>query len=113
MTLMTRDLTPEDYELLLHLDESVAKKNVLSEKDASALLETTLEANTECTVCMCDMEIGVDIARAAHASWFGVRTQCPVSVSSRPCRVRAQKASPSLDAADGSSWCASRGRSWP
>ena len=86
--LMTRELTPEDYELLLRLDESVKKKNVMSEKDAAALLESTLEgADVQCSVCLCDVESGestVLLACGHHfhpqciRSWLVKKDTCPM-----------------------------------
>ena len=56
--LQSRELTPEDYDLLMRLDESVEKRNVLSQSEASALVETTLEGDAECSVCLCDLTSG-------------------------------------------------------
>ena len=51
--LQTRELTPEDYDLLLTLDEFVAKKNVLSAEAArGALVERPAEAGEECAMCL-------------------------------------------------------------
>ena len=56
--LMSREISPEDYELLLRLDEGVEKKDRMSESDAAALLESTLEGEAQCSVCLCDIESG-------------------------------------------------------
>ena len=56
--LQSRELTPEDYELLLRLDESVQRKNLLSAEAASNLIETILAEDAECSVCLCDMQKG-------------------------------------------------------
>ena len=61
--LQTRELTPEDYDLLLTLDEFVAKKNVLSaEAAAHALLERLAEAGEECAMCLETFEESVPTA---------------------------------------------------
>ena len=55
--LQTRELTPEDYDLLLTLDEFVAKKNVLSAEAArGALVERPAEAGEECAMCLETLE---------------------------------------------------------
>ena len=54
INLQNRDLTPEDYELLLRLDERVAPKTV-SKKILNSFTTdhvTEAEVNGECTVCM-------------------------------------------------------------
>ena len=56
--LQSRELTPEDYELLLRLDESVQRKNLLSAEAASNLIQTILAEDAECSVCLCDMQKG-------------------------------------------------------
>ena len=68
--LQDRELTPEDYEVLLRLDESVAKKDVLSEEQASALIEQTMETEAECCVCMCDLEGGESAVMLACGHYF-------------------------------------------
>ena len=67
--LQDRELTPEDYEILLRLDESVAKKDVLSEEDA-ALIEQTMEEDAECCVCMCDLVSGESAVMLACGHYF-------------------------------------------
>lgn len=61
--LMTRELTPEDYELLLLLDEGVKKARTLSTSAASGLprAEGTAWHNEECTICLCALEQGEDV----------------------------------------------------
>jgi len=58
MDIQSRDLTPQDYEILLLLDEKVQKKTISSNtvKDFS----TKIINNTGdiCTICLCDYEIG-------------------------------------------------------
>ena len=56
--LQSRELGPEDYELLLRLDESVSKRDVLSETEAAALIESALEGDAECSVCLSDLASG-------------------------------------------------------
>ena len=56
--LQARELTPEDYDMLLRLDETIEKRNVLSQSEAAALVESTLEADAECSVCLCDIASG-------------------------------------------------------
>jgi len=61
MEMLNRDLTPEDYELLLRLDETVQKKTVAQET-LTTLTEKTIDSEehlTEvCTVCMFNYEMG-------------------------------------------------------
>ncbi|XP_064649284.1 uncharacterized protein LOC135501226 [Lineus longissimus] len=57
--LMTRDLTPEDYELLLRLDESVAPKTL--ETDIVKSLRTVIvmtDSTDWCPICMDPYELG-------------------------------------------------------
>lgn len=69
--LQYRELTPEDYEILLALDESVAPKTVSKEvaKSFEAFLFTeTLAASgtlrcTSCAVCLGDFEVGQELQR--------------------------------------------------
>ena len=57
--LQSREITAEDYELLLRLDDSVPKRDVMSDADAARLLiETSLNAEAECSVCLCDCQVG-------------------------------------------------------
>merc|ERR1711907_686435 len=65
-----RELTPEDYEILLRLDESVAKKDVLSAEQAAALIEHTMEEDDSCCVCMCDLESGESAVMLACGPYF-------------------------------------------
>jgi len=61
MDMLNRDLTPEDYELLLRLDETVEKKTV-NQETLTTLTEKTIDSEehlTEvCTVCMFNYEMG-------------------------------------------------------
>jgi len=61
--LMTRDLTPEDYELLLLLDEGVKKARTLSSSAAASLprAEGTAWHGEECRICLCALEEGEDV----------------------------------------------------
>lgn len=61
--LMTRDLTPEDYELLLLLDEGVKKARTLSTSAAANLprAEGTAWYGDECRICLCALEEGEDV----------------------------------------------------
>ena len=68
--LQDRELTPEDYEILLRLDESVAKKDVLSAEQAEALIEHTMEEDDSCCVCMCDLESGESAVMLACGHYF-------------------------------------------
>lgn len=60
---MTRELTPEDYELLCMLDEGVKKKALLSIKAAAALPRATGTewVDQECRICLCAMEVDEDV----------------------------------------------------
>lgn len=61
---MTRELSPEDYELLLLLDEGVVKKTkTLSLETASALPSATGIAwiNEACSICLCALEEEDDV----------------------------------------------------
>jgi len=73
MDLCNRDLTPEDYEMLLRLDESVAKKTVEVDKMAN-LLETVIEVSTSenCSVCMCPYEPGESVKHLPCGHFFHV-----------------------------------------
>lgn len=61
--LMSRDLTPEDYELLLLLDEGVKKARTLSSSAAATLPRATGTAwfGEECRICLCALEDGEDV----------------------------------------------------
>lgn len=62
--LMSRDLSPEDYELLLLLDEGVVKKSkVLTENCASALPRAigTDWIDEACPICLCALEEDEDV----------------------------------------------------
>jgi len=92
MELCNRELTPEDYEMLLRLDETVQKKTL--EDDAiNRLEEKLIEQKTEelCSVCMCEFEIGDKVKKLPcthefHADcirpWFANHSQsCPMCKS--------------------------------
>jgi len=57
--LLTRDLTPEDYDLLLRLDETVAKKTI-SKETLSKFKTRTVEEESDlvCMICLDLFEIG-------------------------------------------------------
>jgi hypothetical protein len=61
LDMCNRDLTPEDYELLLRLDEAVAKKTVKQET-LTNLMEQIIDKEAQlaevCTVCMFNYELG-------------------------------------------------------
>jgi len=60
-SLLTRDLTPEDYELLLLLDSTVRPKT-LSAKEVAAfptkVIDSDEETQDRCTICMVNYEKG-------------------------------------------------------
>mmetsp|Transcript_23157 Transcript_23157/g.25715 ORF Transcript_23157/g.25715 Transcript_23157/m.25715 type:complete len:119 (-) Transcript_23157:134-490(-) len=63
MLLQTRDISPEDYDLLLQLDESVPNKTVDASKvdslDTFKFSSTEHDCDTPCSVCLspyCDGE---------------------------------------------------------
>ena len=92
MKLVTRELTPNDYELLLRLDESVPKRNVMSADDVSAALtQQPLPAElvpNECSICVDELEEGeaVNILCCGHIyhpacihSWLTTgKNTCPM-----------------------------------
>ena len=54
------ELTPDDYELLLRLDEAVPKRDVLPNERVSAVVkqrDVEVDDGT-CAVCVSDMEVG-------------------------------------------------------
>jgi len=61
--LMSRDITPEDYELLLLLDEGVKKAKTFSPDVAAALPRATGSSwvDEECTICLCALEADEDV----------------------------------------------------
>merc|ERR1711933_223622 len=62
--LMSRDITPEDYELLLLLDEGVVKKAKTMSPDTAALLPRATGVtwvDQECSICLCALEADEDI----------------------------------------------------
>lgn len=65
--LQGRDITPEDYDLLLRLDEAVPKKNVLSKEAASAAVQQLTQVAraddaSECSICVEQYEEGEQVA---------------------------------------------------
>lgn len=61
--LMSRDITPEDYELLLLLDEGVKKAPTISSGAAAGLPRAvgTAWMGEECRICLCALEEGEDV----------------------------------------------------
>lgn len=62
--MLSRDLTPEDYELLLMLDKSIAPKTVEETKLSSftsRVVDDSPEFKDRCAVCMCDYEEGESV----------------------------------------------------
>jgi hypothetical protein len=61
LDMLNRELTPEDYELLLRLDETVEKKTV-NQETLTTLKQTTIDREEHlsevCTVCMFSYEMG-------------------------------------------------------
>lgn len=64
LEMLNRDLTPEDYELLLRLDETVQKKTVKQET-LTTLTEKSIDSEAHCseicTICMCNYEMGDNV----------------------------------------------------
>uniref|UniRef100_A0A7S0BCV0 Calmodulin n=1 Tax=Pyrodinium bahamense TaxID=73915 RepID=A0A7S0BCV0_9DINO len=60
---MSRDLSPEDYELLLLLDEGVKKAKTLSPEIAALLPRApgTAWVDEACSICLCALEEGEDV----------------------------------------------------
>ena len=57
--LQTREITPEDYDLLLRLDESVQKKNVLAAEGVSKVwAEQAANPDCGCAICCNNLEDG-------------------------------------------------------
>lgn len=56
--LQGRELTPDDYDFLLSLDDTIEKKNILSATEAESLLVSTASGESECSVCLTDLESG-------------------------------------------------------
>lgn len=57
MNLQHRDLTPEDYDMLLRLDEARVKPKTMSEDKLSAFKTETVESNDELEVCPICMDL--------------------------------------------------------
>ena len=61
---MSRELTPNDYELLLRLDESVPKRNVLKSPVVARFNNYLVEGGGgDCGVCLSPLEPGEDATR--------------------------------------------------
>eukprot|EP00747_Dinoflagellata_sp_TGD_P219925 gnl/TRDRNA2_/TRDRNA2_91951_c0_seq1.p1 gnl/TRDRNA2_/TRDRNA2_91951_c0~~gnl/TRDRNA2_/TRDRNA2_91951_c0_seq1.p1 ORF type:complete len:217 (-),score=41.92 gnl/TRDRNA2_/TRDRNA2_91951_c0_seq1:147-797(-) len=89
--LMTRELTPEDYELLLLLDEGMKKARTLSAGAALTLPRASSSASNgeACGVCLCEFDDDEDVrllpacSHMYHAScierWLtGSKASCPL-----------------------------------
>jgi len=64
LDMCNRDLTPEDYELLLRLDEAVEKKTVKQETLTTLmekLIDNEAQLSEVCTVCMFNYEMGDNV----------------------------------------------------
>jgi len=61
--MMTRDLTPEDYELLLLLDEGIKKSRLLDSVAAAALPKVEDHGSEDCRICLCPVEVADDVRR--------------------------------------------------
>lgn len=61
--LMSREISPEDYDLLLLLDEGVKKARTLSSGAAAALpqAEGSAWVGDACSICLCALEDGEDV----------------------------------------------------
>lgn len=61
--LMSRDLTPEDYELLSLLDDGIKKARTLSSGAASKLpcADGMALSGKECSICLCALESDEDV----------------------------------------------------
>jgi hypothetical protein len=103
--LQQRELGPEDYELLLQLDETVPKRNVLSQVEVNALEESILEEDGQCMICMCETETGSSALVLACSHSFHTdclkqwlcegRDTCPV------CNAKAMQQEPLKDSQGG------------
>eukprot|EP00741_Cyanophora_paradoxa_P001752 tig00000073_g1699.t1 len=90
LSLVDRDFTADDYEMLLRLDEANNSKKGADKRAIERLPESTLRPGDEpvaCCICMCDAEPGELIRRlhCAHAfhrdcvdKWLQINKHCPV-----------------------------------
>lgn len=63
--LQTRDISPEDFQVLLELDEQVPKKT-LSKDDVAQFIRVKFVEGMEsvdCGVCLCDVEVGEEFVK--------------------------------------------------
>jgi len=61
---MSRELTPEDYELLLLLDDGLKKTRTLSAAAAQALPQAAADSGwmgEECRICLCQLDLDDDV----------------------------------------------------
>jgi len=90
LDLLFRDITPEDYDTLLRLDENNTKSNIASE-DAVARLPTFSgkeHVGENCTVCMCTFDKDDEVTelpcrhrfhKACISKWLSeCRQACPI-----------------------------------
>lgn len=94
--LLTRDLSPEDYDLLLKLDEALAPRDAVAPEIARKALNhetTTVSGSSEspdggCRICLEDaFEIGAEISRTkcehffhtnCLVTWCSTHNRCPL-----------------------------------
>jgi len=77
--LLTRDLSPEDYDLLLRLDDTVEKKTLKGKIDQSSFptQEITKHEESPCVVCLSEYEIGEQVTMLPCLHYF--HTQCIIN----------------------------------
>jgi hypothetical protein len=91
LQLMTRDITPDDYELLLALDDNKndAKKPLKKKKSTlkSEKLKVVDESNSSCSICLENFEVGATVKslKCSHVfhsecldKWIEVSNACPL-----------------------------------
>lgn len=91
--LLSRDITPEDYELLLRLDSSIPRPALSMESTIQGLREVVCEdfMGGECAVCLCPFEMDDTVAslscqhqfhRGCITKWLSeYRRTCPLCCS--------------------------------
>ncbi len=62
--LQGRELTPEDYDLLLRLDEALPKRNVLTKSEVAKALaqRQSNDGDEQCSICFTDFDAGEMVA---------------------------------------------------
>lgn len=72
--LLTRDLSPNDYEMLLQLDEAVQKKTLSTETINKLCPQRSMnvdqDAGGKCTICQCEYESGETLQSTPCAHTF-------------------------------------------